>query len=238
LLRGALVLAVGALDALVADSLAEAIPIAAKNGALGAKVQDWTKKHPKEVLGCFAESDPTAALGDLFRTQLSAVTFQKAQVIEDYLATVLGADAPWPRAATSLATNGQKCSDSSVKARLDEHVQRRIRIAHTGDLKEGSDRAQPIKLKDVEDALRLIRAVGTGVIDSIDEASRGAQRPAVRSRGRTRPPAAVTETTPAVFDTLDVHYLEASDEMVDDGADLRPAMNLAAPEERPMAVGD
>lgn len=80
-LRGALVLGVAALDALVGDSVAEAIPALAQRGMLGDTVAKWIRDKSKDVLACFAEDNPHRALADLCREQLKEQTFQRADAI-------------------------------------------------------------------------------------------------------------------------------------------------------------
>jgi hypothetical protein len=49
-LRGALVLGVSALDALVGDSVADSIPRLARRGMLGDVVAKWIKDNPRRFL--------------------------------------------------------------------------------------------------------------------------------------------------------------------------------------------
>jgi len=104
-LRGALVLAVAALDSLVVDSVVETVPSLARKGALGKTAGKWIKEDPQAVLACFAETDPHTALSALYKSQLGEVTFQRAAAIEGVLRDVINCEPPWEEAA-SILTKG------------------------------------------------------------------------------------------------------------------------------------
>ena len=163
ILRGALVLGVAALDALVADSVAEAIPPLAKRGVLGETVAKWIKDESKAVLACFAEEEPHEALAKVCREQLTVQTFQRVEAIEGVLRDVLGCAAPWERAAQALSVDAEQWTPDGVKRRMNEFVERRNRIVHNGDLRGQRGTTQPIRREYVEDAVRVIRAVGGAV---------------------------------------------------------------------------
>jgi hypothetical protein len=57
-LRGALVLALAALDSLVVDSVVEAVPALARKGSLGKAAAKRVKDESEAVLACFAAEDP------------------------------------------------------------------------------------------------------------------------------------------------------------------------------------
>jgi hypothetical protein len=163
-LRGALVLAVGALDALVLQSVTAAIPPAARQGRLGRTVAKWVKDDPDGFLRGLAQEEPAEALADLCGEHLGALTFQRAAAIEGVLADVLSCRPPWPVAAQILTVTSDTAWDvATVKARLDEFVERRHRIAHSGDLLPGSGSTRPITRPYVEEAALVIRAVGHGI---------------------------------------------------------------------------
>jgi hypothetical protein len=176
MLRGALVLAVAALDAVVLDSIVEAIPKLAMRGELGAEVAK--KVTQVELLRCFGQADPHQALHDLCLTKYSAITFQKVEAIEANLCDSLGCEVPWPRAAERLKAVGpvwdEKAlrtvtwNEKSVKHQLNEYVKRRNRIAHDGDRAEGAKRTSPITRGYVADAVRFLREVGMAVGDVVD----------------------------------------------------------------------
>ncbi len=90
ILRSALVLAMAALDALVVDSVSEAVPALAKRSALGPTVAKWAKDEAERVVGFFAETDPHQALADLCREQLgrqpALVAFAGTTSKEDHVA--------------------------------------------------------------------------------------------------------------------------------------------------------
>jgi hypothetical protein len=54
-----------------------------------------------------------------------------------------------------------------VTEKLDEIVERRHRIAHSGDLRPNSNSTQPIQRPYVEEAVRVIRAVGQAVNETL-----------------------------------------------------------------------
>ena len=162
-LRGALVLAVGALDALVLESVVEAVPAAARDGRLGSNVPKWIKEDPEAFLAALVEDDPVEALAVLCRAKLGALTFQRSAMIEGVMHDVLGCGPPWDEAAEILSKDGEEWDAEQVKERLDEFVTRRHRIAHSGDVKPNSTGTQPIQLRYVERATLVIAAVGDAV---------------------------------------------------------------------------
>jgi len=176
LLRSALVLAMAALDALVLDSVSEAVPALAKKGMLGPTVAKWVKETSDRVVGFFAESDPHQALADLCREQLGLQTFQRSAAIEGILRDVIGADPPWDRAASTLSSNwGETITGDEVKAMLDVYVDRRNRIVHSGDMKPGKVATQPIRLGFVTQSGAVVQAVGEAVSEVV--ADRGRSQP-------------------------------------------------------------
>jgi len=58
-LRGALVLAVAALDSLVVDSVVEAVPSLARKGALGKTAGKWVKEDPRRCWLASPKPTPT-----------------------------------------------------------------------------------------------------------------------------------------------------------------------------------
>jgi len=166
-LRGALVLSVAALDALVLDSVVAAIPRAVRDGRLGPNVAKWVKEEPEEFLALLADRAPEAGLAELCRQKLGQLTFQRAAMIEGVIRDVVQGEAPWSRAADLLSTEGDPWDAEDVKQKLDEIVERRHRIAHSGDLRPGGTSTLPIQLPYVQDAVRVIRAVGRAVSESL-----------------------------------------------------------------------
>jgi hypothetical protein len=163
-LRGALVLAVGALDSLVLESVVAAVPAAARGGRLGPNVPKWIKEEPEAFLGALVEDDPVEALAVLCRSKLGTLTFQRSAMIQGVMRDVLGCEAPWDDAAEILSRDGGAWDAERVTARLDEYVERRHRIAHSGDVKPNSTGTQPIQRPYVERATELIEAVGEAVV--------------------------------------------------------------------------
>ncbi len=168
ILRGSLVLSVGALDGLVLDAMAETIEPALRKGDAGPTVVKWVKEQPERLLGAFAQPVPVDELVALCREQLSTMTFQRAQVIQGVMGTVAKCDPPWDIAALSLSTPKDKWTGTRVANRLDEFVVRRHAIAHSGDMAAGRSSSSPIQLGYVVEAERVIRAVGMAVCERAD----------------------------------------------------------------------
>jgi hypothetical protein len=166
-LRGALVLALAALDALVLESIIEAIPRLAREGKLGPNFRKWIGEQPEKTLAAFAEDDPHKALADICRDQLGTQPFQKAAAIEGVLRGTLRAEPPWDDAAVILSSTGSPWTAEEVKERLDAFVLRRHRIVHDGDLVTGRKSTRPILRGDVQEAVDIVRAVGEAVLRSI-----------------------------------------------------------------------
>lgn len=168
ILRSSLVLAVAALDAIVVDSVSEAIPALAKKGALGPTVTKWAKDESERVVGFFAEADPHQALADLCREQLGRQTFQRSDAIEGILRDVLGAEPPWDRAASGLSSTWNTVvTGDEVKATLDAYVERRNRIVHSGDTVPGKTATRPIQFDFVLRGGTVIEAVGEAVFEAV-----------------------------------------------------------------------
>lgn len=167
LLRGALVLSVAALDALVLDSVVAAIPRAVRDGRLGPNVAKWVKDDPEAFLALLPESNSAAKLAELCRERLGAITFQKAAMIEGVMRDVVQCDPPWQRAADILNAGGGTWTADEVRDTLDEIVERRHRIAHSGDMLPNRTATRPIRLAYVEDAVAVIDAVGKAVVQTL-----------------------------------------------------------------------
>lgn len=169
LLRGALVLGVGALDALVLDSVIAAIPAAARDGRLGPNVAKWVRDEPERFVAALADDDPAESVAAICRDKLGSLTFQRAAMIEGVLRDVLRRDPPWTHAAQVLAhgQHGMEVEPNDVRTELDEIVLRRHRIAHSGDLRPGGTSAATITRSYVERASVVIHSVGDGVTAAI-----------------------------------------------------------------------
>lgn len=166
-LRGALVLSVAALDALVLDSVIAAIPTAVRDDQLGPNVAKWVKEEPEAFLALLSDAEHGRKLAELCRGKLGQITFQRAATIEGVMMDVVRRGPPWGRAADILSATGGTWDADAVKTRLDEFVERRHRIAHSGDIRAGSTATQPIQLPYVQDATRVIKAVGQAVTETV-----------------------------------------------------------------------
>lgn len=157
-------MAMAALDALVVDSIAEAIPELARQGKLGPTVEKWVKDQPESFLSCFASSDPAEALGVMCKEHLGHQTFQRSAAIEGVLRDAIGVTGIWEEAAKQLSKKtGKSHTATEVAERLDVYVSRRNRIAHGGDLKEGSSSTAPIRRKFLVESVQTTRAAGQAV---------------------------------------------------------------------------
>jgi hypothetical protein len=175
-LRGALVLAVAALDAVVLDCILEAIPPLASQGGLGDGVAKKLKSH--QLLECFGREDPNQALLELCQEEYRSITFQTAKAIESNLNDILGCSAPWTQAAKRLSIaelrweekllQGIAWEEATVTEQLDEYVKRRHRIAHDGDRTPNATRTSPIRRRYVADAAQFLREVGLAVHDVVE----------------------------------------------------------------------
>ncbi len=81
-LRAAIVLCLGALDALIADAIVAAIPEVSRRGMLGDRVAGWLEKDGGQALKILAHSHPHRAMADLVAEKLSGTTFQRTAMIE------------------------------------------------------------------------------------------------------------------------------------------------------------
>lgn len=169
LLRGALVLAVAGLDAHIVDLVVRAVPRLARQGRLGDDVAKWLKDNSVAAVACFGAEDPQEALGELARSHLGELTFQKAQMIEGILQGALGCGPPWEAAGQRLVTKGEPLTSEEVKKQLDEFVERRHRIAHDGDLDPETGKTRPIRLVWVAEGIKVIQAVGLAAEDVVVE---------------------------------------------------------------------
>lgn len=176
MLRGALVLAVGALDGLVLEAVLEAIGPAARAGRLGEAATKWAKDDPEKVLRAFSAADPHHELTQLARNHLGQITFQSPAMIEGVLRDVAAVPAPWSRASLALTDANDKWSQNRVKEELRLVVERRHRIAHAGDLRRDAMSARPITVSYVQEASALIRCVGLAVCDEVDDLLRDLRR--------------------------------------------------------------
>jgi len=172
LLRGALVLALAALDALVVDSVVEAVPRLAKKGALGPTVPKWAKDSSEWIVACFADDDPPAALARLCAEELGRQTFQRSAAIERVLRDVLGCEGLWEDAASRMTAGGKTWETGEVVEHLDKYVARRNRIVHGGDAKAHGTATEPITLDYVAKAVVLVRAVGEAVTAVVNSRTR------------------------------------------------------------------
>ncbi len=166
LLRGALVLTMAALDAVVLDAVVASIPDLARQGRGGNNLKKWIDEDPHGAIACFAAPDPHAALAELCRSRLGNLTLQRAEMIEGVLRDTVGCNAPWDHTAKLLSTKRKQVRAADVKRELTTYVERRNRIAHDGD-RAPSGRTTPIQRSFVSGALGLVRAVGTATCEVV-----------------------------------------------------------------------
>ena len=167
MLRGGLVLSVAALDALVLDSVVAAIPRAEKEGTLERTIARWAKADAESFLALLGDREPGKKVAELCRRRLGQPTFHRAEAIEDVIRDVAERNPPWRRAAEILSVDGKVWNDAAVKAKLDEIVEREHVIAYGGDLLPYSATTRRIQLRYVDGAVRVIRAVGSGVAETL-----------------------------------------------------------------------
>lgn len=168
-LRGALVLGVAGLDACVSDAITERLPELISKGKQGFRVKHFVKEHWKLAAECFSDDDPAARLVECIDSRiLDRETFQDPSNIEDALKGFLGVSVDWDSVAKDLNTAhaGGKTTwtKESSRSRLREIVQRRHKIVHEGDLLPGSLKTRPVKRDDVEEAIAVVNATGSGVL--------------------------------------------------------------------------
>ena len=116
----------------------------------------WVKEEPEEFLVLMADADPGKRLAELCRGKLGQITFQRAAMIEGVMREVVGRDPPWPRAAVILSEDGGAWTADDVRDTLDEIVERRHRIAHSGDMLPDSTATRPIQLSYVQESVQVI----------------------------------------------------------------------------------
>lgn len=163
-LRAAIVLSLGALDALVADVIVEAVPEASKQGKLGQRVADWLEKDGRQALSMMAHPNPHRALADFVAEKLSGTTLQRAAMIEDNLRAILDVEAPWALAAKRV---GDKVTAEQLRQSLDQISDRRNQIVHKGDVKTGTKAPEGIGRDWVEGQVSYIWETGEAVCDVI-----------------------------------------------------------------------
>lgn len=162
ILRAAVVLCLGALDALVADAIVEAVPEALKRGKLGERVAVWLEKDGAEALKMLAHSSPHRAIADFIAEKLSDTTFQRTAVIEDNLKAVLGIGPPWNSAAKRCGIGAEQ-----LKEYLNQFSDRRNQIAHKGDVKTGTKAPETIHRDWVQGHVEYVWATGEAICDEI-----------------------------------------------------------------------
>lgn len=174
-LRGALTLALAALDAHCTDSIAEAIPPLARAGRLGKKVTDFVREQPNAAIKALADADPGLRLaGAIDKAKLEWSTHMRPSAIDQALKGYIGVTMDWDAVASECnakRVGGSQLWDATrVRKRLEEFVLRRNRIVHEGDLLDGSLRARGIRLDYVREAVDLVECVGCQLSAAVDAA--------------------------------------------------------------------
>ena len=160
LLRATVVLSLGALDAVVADVIVDAVPAAAKLAKIGQQIQKWIEEKPEEVLLLFTDADPAHALAGFTRDRLADMTLQYAAAIDRTLRETIQLKSPWAVAGRKVGLTPKE-----IKDELDGFVARRNDIAHRGDVVKGGTALQAITLKWVEDRIGYVSAIGEDISD-------------------------------------------------------------------------
>jgi hypothetical protein len=167
ILRGALVLSIAALDALVSASVAGLLPQLIKTNAIDPALERWIKANPDVVVECLASTDPVQALTQaLDEKMLLTSSYQRVERIQAILSDFGDCQVVWTDvavAATNARVAGRAWTDADVRKRLNAFVERRNAIAHQGDLKSGTIGAMPITRPFVEEAIGLIECTGKHV---------------------------------------------------------------------------
>ena len=163
-LRGTVVLACAALDALNEELLVRALPAAQVRGLLTGAAPT-TKAAKSLVIVLRQAAGPP--LGTRVRRQLEFITLQRPAAIEELVVNVLGAAPPWSIAAVELTRDtGRNWTDGEVRTSLGALVRRRNEIAHKGDLRP-SGRTESIRRARVEGDILLTYEIGRAVRDVI-----------------------------------------------------------------------
>jgi hypothetical protein len=158
-------LCLGALDALVADAIVEAVPEALKREKLGERVAGWLEKDGVRALNILAHSSPHRAMADFVAEKLSGMTFQRTAMIEDNLEAILGIGPPWDSAAKRCDIDANQ-----LKEYLNQFSDRRNQIAHKGDLKTGTKAPETISRDWVERHVEYVWTTGEAICDDIAQA--------------------------------------------------------------------
>lgn len=163
-LRGTVVLACAALDALNEELLVRALPSAQLRGLLAGAVP--TTKATRELVTALRRA-AGPPLSTRVRQHLEFVTLQRPAAIEELVVNVLGAATPWRIAADELTRDtGRRWTDGEVRTGLSALVQRRNEIAHKGDLRP-SGRSESIRRARVEADILLTYEIGRAIRDAI-----------------------------------------------------------------------
>lgn len=169
-LRGTLMLTVGALDALVDDLLVERLPIAILRGRQGFSVLKWVKDSPDRALQALSASTPQAELAKWVEHIHEKDSFVQPWVIEGALENELGcplgannnAKEPWARMSTLMSTFGATWTPQQCRAIHESVVRRRNQIAHDGDV-HGSGKTNSIRRTEVEVAILATACLGHSI---------------------------------------------------------------------------
>lgn len=169
MLRGALLLAVAALDALVDDLVVEFLPKAILAGKQGGDIAKWVKEAPDQPLAALAAADPATSLAAWVASRHATDSFVNPWKIENVLRDELGcpialagADQPWVDTSAILAALGVGWTPQDCRDRLGAIVRRRNDIAHDGDV-NAAGRTNSIRRDQVAVAILAIACVGHAV---------------------------------------------------------------------------
>lgn len=169
-LRGTLILACAALDALIFELLCEALPAAYASGLVSAPTGDGPARRARSLVQLMGHTPPAALVGSV-RQDLRLVTLQRPDVIDTYVGHALGAFTPWASASAALSVYDPRrvWTPDELRAGLNDLIDRRDRIAHKGDVAAGNRRTTSITRSYVQNSIYLIYEVGRATRDVITQ---------------------------------------------------------------------
>jgi len=161
--RGAIVLAISALDAFVRDFVISRtrVLLADKSGSLPGTLSGEIRRFIKDeaLLEAARKDDLLERVEKAFRTDFERRSFQGTRNIEEQLAIVGFTD------VFHLIAVRAHINEDALRADLDRFTTRRHAIAHRGDynLSENPPVEQTIKKKDAEECIKLVSLIAKSI---------------------------------------------------------------------------